>query len=89
MSGVIMSGVSERLGLCRGERDAPRPPLEDAALPAGPLQDQRRHDRLPRVVRRAHHQRTQRGRESPGCRGYRVRFRDIVYAYVELNQTLI
>lgn len=36
----VRSGVSERLGLCDGERDAPQPALEDAAQSAGHLQDQ-------------------------------------------------
>lgn len=56
--------VCERLGHCGGERDVPRAALEDDALSAGHLQDQWWHDRLPRVVQRARHQRTQHGRKN-------------------------
>lgn len=55
------SGVSERLGHRSRERDAPRPALEDAPLPAGHLQNQRQHAGLPQMVQRTRHQRAQRG----------------------------
>lgn len=63
ISTSVRSCVSERLGLRGGECDAPRSALEDAALSAGHLQEQRQHDRLPRVVQRARHQGSQHGRK--------------------------